>query len=89
MRDTLKKDPSILEFRLEERVFPRLEAMRAEGVGDVDMGKPLSLAGKLKILGKNSESRFSKWMARETAAKLARDADLAASFVDDTQAAEE
>lgn len=72
-RDIIARDPSLLEFQMEERVRPRLEAMRAAGVGDVDMGAPLSVAGKLKILGKSSESRFAKWLRRESQAKLERE----------------
>lgn len=69
----MKKDPALFEFQMEERVYPRLEAMRAAGVGDVNMGAPLSLTGKLKILGKNSDARFGKWLKREIEAKQDRD----------------
>lgn len=61
----MANDPSILEFQLESLVRPRLEAVRGAGIGDVVNGAPLPLKGKMKVLGKFSDARFSKWLRRE------------------------
>ncbi|CAM9698309.1 unnamed protein product [Scytosiphon promiscuus] len=63
--EVLANDPSTVEFQLETLVFPRLEAVRSAGVGDIVNGAPLPLSGKLKVLGKFSDARFAKWLKRE------------------------
>lgn len=65
-RETIANDPSFLEFQLERLVYPRLEAVRKAGIGDVVNGSPLSLGGKMKVLGSFSEARFAKWLKRES-----------------------
>lgn len=65
-RETIASDPSFLEFQLERLVYPRLEAVRQAGIGDVVNGSPLSLGGKMKVLGSFSEARFAKWLKRES-----------------------
>lgn len=70
-REAIARDPSLLEFQLELRVLPRLEAVRKAGIGDVVNGAPLSLDGKLKVLGKFSDARFHKWLKREGGGSVA------------------
>lgn len=70
-REAIGKDPSLLEFQLELCVLPRLEAVRKAGIGDVVNGAPLSLDGKLKVLGKFSDARFHKWLKREGGGSVA------------------
>lgn len=75
-REVMTTDPSILEFQMERRVRPRLEAIKEAGMGtanlesednsDIDSHRPgaLSLEEKLKVLGKFSDARFKKWLGR-------------------------
>lgn len=65
-REAIANDPFFLEYQLEKVVYPRLEAVREAGIGNVVNGSPLSLSGKMKVLGSYSEARFAKWLKRES-----------------------
>ena len=67
-REAIVNDVTLLEFDMNGRVFPRLDAVRKAGiVGDVANGRTpqASLREMMRVLGRFSDARFVKWLARE------------------------